>query len=158
MTDLLERIDGLTDFRATCALDRLAVLVGPAAAKIQLAGPLESDASEVVLKAGLDPSRPLDVLNPGAEARRLLVLFSSIQDFRGVVETAIETLDDTRLAARPLLTFGTIATLFMIAASTEVEFTVGTLHVHKHAASPELVEAISSLFKPLPAPKSEAKD
>lgn len=158
MTELVALIEGLTDFRATCALDRLAVLVGPGAAKAKAGGSVGSAADEIAQKAAKDPGRPIEVADPGEHARRLLILFSSVQDFRDVVKTAIDTLDDTRMAARPLLTLGTIATLFMIAASTEVEFTVGTLHVHKHAASPELVEAISNLLKPLAAPKTEAKD
>lgn len=150
MTVLDQRIDQLSDFAATAALDHFATLFAKAPLT-QSTDALPEGARGFVTTASNEPARAIPTNEAAAYARSLLKAFARTPAFEPGVANAVEAFKDNNLASRPILAFGTVATLFLIAATTEVEVTIGDVYIHKHAATPELVSAIAEVLRPLSA-------
>jgi hypothetical protein len=152
---LQTRILALDDLSAIAATERLAELLAQHGER-QAAEAFVEPFTGLIEIAQADPSAPLDVDNPGAIARDLLAAFSADGDFAPLLEVALQA-RDTQLASKPILAVGVAASLIIFAASTEIKVKFEHVEIHKTVASPELVERIGGVLRPVSLIRNEKK-
>jgi hypothetical protein len=149
------RIAALDDLSAIAAAERLADLLARNGDRPAPGSAMEPFAA-LIERAHADPNAPLEAADPGAIARGLLAAFSADSDLAPLVEVALEASDD-QLASKPILAVGVAASLVIFAASTEIKVKFEHIEIHKTVASPELVERVGGVLRPLSLPRDDRK-
>ncbi len=154
MTNLKERIQALDDFQIVRFFEHFSHQL-VAGANVTL-DQIKKGIPESTRTFGgfsqietLSPSQAEQPLEPSASiatSRNILVYLTDDDEFAPVIGRVLDTYRDDELVAGIVLAVGLVASVLLIAATTEFEGEIGNFKIKKTKADPAVIRAITEPF------------